>query len=224
MKTHITMLYASLVASDCNVCVLVDDSVGHDLGKQLLKFVAWQSDAAENPTICKVPLIVTPDPSARIHNGFTIPSEFVLSIFEMDQIPIRSRQLQLIYCQYDANSTSTYLAFSASLLRSMCVGAFRRYLFLDDENHGQGEMDFSELSQMKDLFQMKGWKRVDGTPWPDAVLEKIGNMDDDEPAGKAYKILFKDELEKQIIPTMVTIRKAAKQRSPRRNTATLSHE
>lgn len=217
----------ALVPKECPVTILIDGSVGHDIGAMLLAFIAANyspKNAEQQPQgtepACKdqqsaintqqssvcLPLILTPYPRGRMRNGFSVPRESVLSIYNLEDIPDRCRQLVIIY-QAEAspdvaaeNPEATgqppapVVELPIALIRSMCVGAFRKYLYLDDENHGQGEMDFAELASLT-ASKITGWTNRDGVFWPCVVLKRLRAMksDSSEQAG-VFKALFPKEI------------------------------
>ncbi len=113
------------------VVTIFDGSLGYDLSVAFARYYRdyWSID---NPAI---PLFVVVDQEVRIRGGFSVPSELTLSTFELEKLPARGKQLLLMHPE----------GISEGDLRAFCVGAFRRFLGLGDDNHGRGELDLTEL-------------------------------------------------------------------------------
>jgi len=148
-----------------------------------------------------VPLFLTPYPSARQQGGFAIPSEFVIGTSDMEMILGRIRQLEILYGAPETPRQSInsipISGIPLSLLRSMCVGKFRRDFCMDDENHGQGDMDpsklrYMDLSKAREEWVTRNRKRF----WPEEVTEKMTQIkDNNKAAWSTYRILFMNEIE-----------------------------
>jgi hypothetical protein len=169
------------------VKICIDTSAGDDLLSPLCKYVQETFSLGWETEHKCIPLFVTPVPSARKSGGLNIPSELILDALDLSSLPTRIRQLQLVHAG----------GIDRAFLRAMCVGAFRKYLFLDDENHGQGEMDFSELNNLN-ARSLDQWTNKDGRPWPTVVMERIHGIIADEMASteprslqaECFRLLF----------------------------------
>ena len=164
------------------VRICCDTSAGIDLNSLFCEYV--KENFSEDGHQC-IPLFITPVPSARKSGGLNIASEFVLDALDLPSLSTRIRQLKVVYAR----------GIERGLLRAMCVGAFRKYLFLDDENHGQGEMDFSELINADSIAH---WANKDGKQWPRVVIERIKGITGDAKVPRSlraecYRLLFLQE-------------------------------
>lgn len=177
---------------------LFDNSVGFDLAEPFIELVGKLNDKNTSAAF----LIVSPDPSLARRGGFSIPNEFVLSVFELDRMSDRIRQLRAIY----PNGVST------DLLRAFCVGAFRRYFYLDDDNHGLGEMDLSEIGAEK----LEKWRGESG--WPVKLLGRLGATGDNVPnpsddLGRAFQKLFPEHM-KEVAARMEALKASIDRSTP----------
>jgi len=123
-----------------------------------------------------LPLVVTADPDDLDRHGLSIPSEFVVDLFELSRIPGRCQQLLKAYPQ----------GLSRQCLRSMVAGALRRLLCRDDGNHGEGEMDPFDLVTAGSPAK---WTSRGGEPWIHRIDKKLEDT-------AAYEKLFKNELKR----------------------------
>lgn len=141
-------------------------------------------------------LILTPRPTGRVEGGLSIPQEFVIGTDEMDRISERIKQLVAVHPR----------GVGVDQLRAMCVGAFRRALCMDDDNHRRGDMEPFDLTRVSKLSD---WKTnptdgQNGAFWPDHVINRInaierrnGKPSDfglTEAACQAFRVLFAQDL------------------------------
>jgi hypothetical protein len=132
-----------------------------------------------------LPLFVTPDPEVRDRKGFSLPCEFVLSLGDLRKMLERVVQLRKVYPA----------GLELNELRAFCVGAFRQFLFLDDDNHGRGELDlmqvYSRRFKREDSVQAL-WSENDG--WPKRLPDRINSRSENKFC-ELYWSLFPDHME-----------------------------
>jgi CheY-like chemotaxis protein len=154
---------------------MYDESNGYNLSNVFSRYVI--NHHARNTS--SIPLFLTTCPAVRLRAGFTVPSEFVLSVFELDRLVDRITQLQIIHPN----------GVKSDDLRAFCLGAFRRYLFLDDENHGQGELDLTEVRAGR-------YRQWDPEAWHKRYRNRFEQAEgnEEDPLLSAYRILFSKEV------------------------------
>lgn len=171
-----------------------DPEGGRDLRRAFFAFIRKSCRNSEAVDQCEFPvfLVLTAFPGSRRENGLSIPSELVIGVDEVDRIGERIRQLQIVHQD----------GLDVDLLRSMCVGVFRKALFMDDDNHGMGEMDPFQFARYPTLAAAKeGWitKDKDGSSqfWPNHVIkqiEEINSKTGTDDKCHAFRVLFGKEL------------------------------
>ena len=168
--------FLPIKAANPEVVVIADADNGRDFLGLFLMFISKarinQLDAQPKAVI---PLFVTTNPGARLSGGLRIPSEFVLDGLNLHRLAERIRQLRAVHPG----------GVGVDFLRAMGTGAFRKRLFLDDDNHSKGEMEPLALNPLKtDQFE-RGWTDKDQKFWAERLSEElkkpnISNKGDDQ--------------------------------------------
>lgn len=148
--------------------VIFDSDGGRDLRRSFFKFVREkfpENQEEDGEPMLPVFLIVGAFRQMASDTGLSMPSEFFLGLNDIDQVALRLRQLEAVHSR----------GLSVNLLRSICVGAFRKALCLDDENHGRGEMDPFDLLRCKKVsdWATRSENKQEGEAWPQHVIGRI---------------------------------------------------
>jgi len=196
LEQYIAQQFGDSNAEDATVFgtirICLDTSIGSGLYDRFMQFLASEGGGETGATRqhYKTPLFVTMRPAQRRERGLSIPPEFVIDIYKLKLIEYRCKQLAQRYPQ----------GLDRNHLRTMCAGACRKFLCLDDDNHGRGVMEFSRLRSLIEAEKAYDWKMTDeNVRWCEHVTKIIdegrGKLENQITEHAAFRYFFDSEFE-----------------------------
>ena len=173
------------------VLPVFDESMGVDISGALVRYL---EKTRGKPNI---PLVVSADPELRRRAGFALPSEFLLPLFDVSRLARRAAQLRAVHRE----------GIDRIYMQSFCMGAFRRYLFLDDENHGRGELDLNAVRAghyRSDEAERSRW--LSSSSWQKLYESRLERTDEGDVRNALFRALYADE-SKKILAKMKALTK-----------------